>query len=611
MTRDSASGKGPETDPAKEVTEAPEATDASTDKSAAGSEATKPVAVDTTSDEPGDTQDTTDEGALGAAGSGASEVAAAETADPKAGEAKTGDAAATGSDADAVKADAAAAGTTSSDAAASSDSSDSGSSPDLTLKPLPTAPGNQKAADSDAADSQAGTATTGTSAAAATTASPAVAATDSAAATSPAEATTASAVSDATNDAPATSPAEATTASPVSDATNDAPATTAGSDSTDGVEVISSDEATTASAGSEPPAGQTEKHSTLFPLVGTLVALAAIAALLIGSMALPIAKSAPEGVPVGVAGSDEELRGQLTTLMEQIGDQLGGDGTFKVSQFDSRDELQAATEDREVYGGFFLNVDTAEAEMLIATAGGIEVSDALQAVASALQQQAQIPVTVTDVVEQPTDDLRGKGLSAAALPLAIATALPVFGLIALYRRRPLAQLGGAVLASVFTGLTIGAVLTYGSGSTAGGNFVLLSAGLAAGTLATTLILLGIHALTGRIGLGVGTALLIVFGAPLAGLSVPPEWLPDPWGTIGQILPPGATATVLRSMAFFEGGGSRAALLVMVMWAVVGLMLLALGTLLNRSNQRLEQLQADEEAARQEVDLDDDKAPATV
>jgi hypothetical protein len=47
-------------------------------------------------------------------------------------------------------------------------------------------------------------------------------------------------------------------------------------------------------------------------------------------------------------------------------------------------------------------------------------------------------------------------------------------------------------------------------------------------------------------------------------------LPAPWGTVGQLLPQGANATLLRSTAYFGGAGAAAAILVLCCWAAVGL-----------------------------------------
>ncbi len=102
-----------------------------------------------------------------------------------------------------------------------------------------------------------------------------------------------------------------------------------------------------------------------------------------------------------------------------------------------------------------------------------------------------------------------------------------------------------------------------------------------GVLATSLVLLGLFAVAGRIAAGIGAAFLVLFAAPLSGLSSSPEWLPDPWGTIGQFLPAGANATLLRSTAYFDGSGGFQSVLVLGGWALLGLVLIGVGLLLQR------------------------------
>ncbi len=49
-------------------------------------------------------------------------------------------------------------------------------------------------------------------------------------------------------------------------------------------------------------------------------------------------------------------------------------------------------------------------------------------------------------------------------------------------------------------------------------------------------------------------------------------LPGGWGGLGQWLPPGATGTSLRSVAWFDGAGSTGAFVVLGVWLLVGLTL---------------------------------------
>ena len=64
--------------------------------------------------------------------------------------------------------------------------------------------------------------------------------------------------------------------------------------------------------------------------------------------------------------------------------------------------------------------------------------------------------------------------------------------------------------------------------------------------------------------------MVFVGNPFSGVSSAPQLLPSPAGTLGQILPPGAGASLLRSSAFFHGYGSGAHLVVLAIWAGCGL-----------------------------------------
>ena len=71
---------------------------------------------------------------------------------------------------------------------------------------------------------------------------------------------------------------------------------------------------------------------------------------------------------------------------------------------------------------------------------------------------------------------------------------------------------------------------------------------------------------------------MLIGNPLSGLTSAPEMLPAGWGTLGQLLPQGATATLLRSTAHFGGAGAESAILVLSCWAAVGTVLMATAAL---------------------------------
>lgn len=93
-------------------------------------------------------------------------------------------------------------------------------------------------------------------------------------------------------------------------------------------------------------------------------------------------------------------------------------------------------------------------------------------------------------------------------------------------------------------------------------------------------MLGLGSLFGRAGVTVGALLALLLGNSLSGLTSAPELLPSGWGALGQWLPQGANATLLRSTAFFDGAGATMAIVVLTCWALAGTTLIVIAGLRN-------------------------------
>jgi len=104
------------------------------------------------------------------------------------------------------------------------------------------------------------------------------------------------------------------------------------------------------------------------------------------------------------------------------------------------------------------------------------------------------------------------------------------------------------------------------------NFWGVAGGLTLGVLAAGLSMLGLGSLFGRAGLAAGALVALLLGNPLSGLTSAPELLPSGWSTLGQWLPQGANATLLRSTAFFDGAGATTAMAVLACWILAGVAL---------------------------------------
>ena len=167
-----------------------------------------------------------------------------------------------------------------------------------------------------------------------------------------------------------------------------------------------------------------------------------------------------------------------------------------------------------------------------------------------------------DVAPPTADDPRGAGLAASALPITLAGLLPAIALVLVLRREVWTRFAAAVVFAGLAGWTIAALLRFVLGSI-DANFWGVAGGLALGVLASGLFDAGPR-LTVRPGRAWPSArcLHCCWATRCRGLTSAPELLPSGWGALGQWLPQGANATLLRSTAFFGGSGATMAIVVL-------------------------------------------------
>lgn len=305
---------------------------------------------------------------------------------------------------------------------------------------------------------------------------------------------------------------------------------------------------------------------------GIVVAITAVLAILAIAFALPAARSGPHDVPIGAAGP-QAAGGQTAQMLDQK-----MPGAFAVTYYPSEAALTEAIRNRDVYGGIaFPEQPGRQPTLLLASAASPMVAQILTQLGSGLSQQTGMPLRTHDLAPLPARDPRGAGLAASALPITLAGMLPAIALVLVLRTEVWTRFAAAVAFSCVAGITIAALLRYVLGSI-DQNFWGVAAGLSLGVAAALLFMLGLGSLFGRVGLAVGAVLALLVGNPLSGLSTAPELLPSGWGQLGQWLPQGATATLLRSTAAFGGAGASTAVVVLTCWAVAGATLVVLAAL---------------------------------
>ena len=299
---------------------------------------------------------------------------------------------------------------------------------------------------------------------------------------------------------------------------------------------------------------------------GIIVALTVALAILAIAFALPAARSKPHNIPIGAAGPTA-ASGQVADMLEQH-----APGAFAITYYPGEAALRDAIRNRDVYGGISFGPDGRS--LLIATGGSPMVAQMLTQMGNGIAQQVGVPLRTEDLAPPTADDPRGAGLAASALPITLAGLLPGVALVLFLKREVWTRFIAAVVFAAGAGVTIAALLRYVFGSIDQSIWG-VAAGLTLGLLAAGLTMLGLGSLFGRVGLAIGALLALLLGNPLSGLNSAPEMLPSGWGTVGQWLPQGATATLLRSTAFFDGAGATTAIAVLSCWAIAGIGLIVL------------------------------------
>ncbi|NNH73022.1 hypothetical protein HLB23_24705 [Nocardia uniformis] len=295
-------------------------------------------------------------------------------------------------------------------------------------------------------------------------------------------------------------------------------------------------------------------------------AAALIQAVMLIAFAWPAVNIGPRDLPVVVTGPQAAM--VADRLAEHDPD------AFEITTVADESAARKAIDNRDAYGAI---VTGGQPRVLIASAASPAVAQQLTAVAQQLSGVAAAPVE--DVVAADPDDPRGAGFGAMVLPLVMS------GIAAGVLLSLLVPTVGARVAGLLAFAVVGGLLSMGivQGwlSIIPGNYLTLAAiaGLVSFAVAGTVV--GLATVVGRAGIGLAALTMLLIGNPFSAATSAPELLPQPWGAIGQLLPPGAAATLIRSVAYFGGAGAAAPLTVLLVWAAAALALLGVGAVRTR------------------------------
>lgn len=333
------------------------------------------------------------------------------------------------------------------------------------------------------------------------------------------------------------------------------------------------------------------------------LAAAFVVALIVLAFVWPAATSQAQNLPVGIDGPADAVTAVESVLAEQDPE------PFVLHDVDSRADAVSRIESRELYGAILLGD---EPEVLVATAASPVAAQALRGVAAQLQlqideraqtalteqltaimgalQAGQLPqlpggtapggapevpeVTVTDLVPLAEGDATGAGLAASVFPLVLGGMLGGI-LLTLLVQGVVRRLIGLVVFGAVAGALIALVMQTWFGILQG-DWLLNATVIGLGVSATAALVIGLAAVMGPPGIAVAAIITLLIANPIAGAAAPPQFLPEPWGAIGQWFVPGASATLLRSVMYFPDAATAMQWTVLGAWLVVGVVLALVG-----------------------------------
>ena len=349
---------------------------------------------------------------------------------------------------------------------------------------------------------------------------------------------------------------------------------------------------------------ETTERSSWIKVISTSVLASLVVALVVLAFTWPTKTMEAKNLPVSITGPEVTVSQFEQSLKDR------GIETFELKQATSREDAENQIKQRETYGAIVFT-EGAAPEVLTAPAANAAATQMLNGVATQLnaqiqhqalaaktqaltqaieaggeqgaqaaaqleqlkaeaEQAAAMTVKTTAVVSLSESDSSGSGIAVAAFPLVIGgilggsfSALRVNGTWRRFATATLYAVIGGALTALILNVWFGMIP---------GDFATLWAAFSATYLATASFIVGVSALTAPIvGLGVGAVITMFIGNPISGASMPSVFLPGAWGAIGQMMVPGASSTLLRSIAYFPEVATSGQWLVLGSWIAFGLL----------------------------------------
>ena len=279
-------------------------------------------------------------------------------------------------------------------------------------------------------------------------------------------------------------------------------------------------------------------------------------------------KPGPRSVPVGIVGTPAQASALSTALGHQA------PGGFTVAGYPTQAAATSAIEDRRIDAAL---VPGPRAQLLlVATAGGGAVTNAIVKDVHAAVHAAGVPLVTKDIHPLPAND--PDGLSQVFFVVALLAPSLVFGNLLMTKvgegLHPLEHLAAiaiyaaivAAVATVVADPLIGALVGVPWGLFGIGALLAFAAAVMAAATARWI---------GGVGYLVLFLLFIPVGISSSGTTLGPNMITSWYADLGRALPAGSALPAVQNTVYFNADAITVPLLVLSAWALAGAIALAL------------------------------------
>ncbi|MEU3572066.1 ABC transporter permease [Kitasatospora sp. NPDC036755] len=280
-------------------------------------------------------------------------------------------------------------------------------------------------------------------------------------------------------------------------------------------------------------------------------------------------KPTPQNLSIAVV-APPQVAPKLVGALESV----PNDAVRAVTAPDAETATQQI-KDQKLYAALVVDPTSTQDTLLVGSARGTAAAKAAESITTAIDQSQGRTVKVQDVVPLAKGDNNGLsafylvigwcvggylvasilGISAGSKPANVNRLLIRLGVLAVY------SVGAGVLGTVIAGPVLNALP---------GSVLALSAIGALVVFTVGAFTMALQCLFDILGIGVAVLIFVVLGNPSAGGVYPAPMTPPFWRAIGSWIPNGAGTTATKSIAYFGSTNLGLPILVMVVWALIGI-----------------------------------------